>query len=307
MMMITAAKRPPRTILQHYHTHNVGSATASSIQRFFASSSPPDRIPGIQVSPESIGAQIVPGGKSVIKKDPKTGVDRFVMVERAYGYFWMINDLTKPGGSKPIVANTALIPAEEARDFSTLMNLNVLDTDESVDIPAYFLRNNRAMDPSAQCTLVTMAYKEYGYKLLPSWTDPFEQAFGLGNPRAQAVRVSITEGKFTRMLLSSLMKRNFRSSTPAHIQPQTLLCFGPNEEELKAFNDTLRIHNTLTAYVFLLDGLGRVRFAGSGEASQEEANRLVAFAKELTPRLNEGDEASTGKKAARKGYQYNNK
>jgi hypothetical protein len=41
------------------------------------------------------------------------------------------------------------------------------------------------------------------------------------------------------------------------------------------------MHNIMTNYVFLLDDLGRVRFAGSGEASEDEVQRLIEFTKEL--------------------------
>ena len=38
----------------------------------------------------------------------------------------------------------------------------------------------------------------------------------------------------------------------------------------------------MTNYVFLLDNVGCVRFAGSGPASDEEVARLIGFAKDLT-------------------------
>ena len=41
-------------------------------------------------------------------------------------------------------------------------------------------------------------------------------------------------------------------------------------------------HNIMTNYVFLLDNLGCVRFAGSGPASDEDVSRLIRFTKELT-------------------------
>jgi ATPase complex subunit ATP10 len=82
-----------------------------------------------------------------------------------------------------------------------------------------------------------------------------------------------------------LLSRSARSNTPPQQQSTTLLHYG-SAESLSTFKDTLRMHNTLTGYVYLLDGLGRVRFAGSGSASHEEVNRVIAFAKEITPLLN---------------------
>ena len=51
------------------------------------------------------------------------------------------------------------------------------------------------------------------------------------------------------------------------------------------FGDVIRMHNKKTGYAFLLDGLGRVRFAGSGKASEEEVERIIKFTKELAPGL----------------------
>ena len=73
------------------------------------------------------------------------------------------------------------------------------------------------------------------------------------------------------------MKRN----TTPEVQDQTLLYFtGGNDSQLNDFRDALRMYNEMTGYVLLLDGIGRVRFAGSGTATDEEAQRLISFAKE---------------------------
>ena len=49
----------------------------------------------------------------------------------------------------------------------------------------------------------------------------------------------------------------------------------------------------MPGYVFLLDGQGRVRFAASGEATEEYTNRLVQLAQKLTPTV--GGEKQRGK------------
>lgn len=42
------------------------------------------------------------------------------------------------------------------------------------------------------------------------------------------------------------------------------------------------MHNIYTAYVYLVDGIGRVRWAGSGKGSDEEVEKMIGFARELT-------------------------
>eukprot|EP00978_Attheya_sp_CCMP212_P030258 scaffold110571_cov47-Attheya_sp.AAC.2 len=81
--------------------------------------------------------------------------------------------------------------------------------------------------------------------------------------------------------LSGFITSGVRKNTPEEKHSRTLLYFGDKTE----WRDTLRMHNTLTGYVFLLDGMGRVRWAGSGSATEKELNTLTSIAKELTPLL----------------------
>lgn len=128
------------------------------------------------------------------------------------------------------------------------------------------------------CTLIAISFRNSGYQLLSSWIDPFTKAFE-GTNRAKVVKVSITERwslYFLKGVLTSMMRKN----TPVEEHDNTLLFFGTTNVD--EFRDVLRMHNIMTGYVFLVDDLGRVRFAGSGEATEEEAQRVIEFAKELT-------------------------
>ena len=77
-------------------------------------------------------------------------------------------------------------------------------------------------------------------------------------------------------------KSGFRKAVPAEDHERTLLFFGADQ----TFKDVLRCHNTCTGYVFLLDGVGRIRWAGSGKPTDEEMRTLIEVAKELTPVAN---------------------
>jgi ATPase complex subunit ATP10 len=70
-----------------------------------------------------------------------------------------------------------------------------------------------------------------------------------------------------------------RKNTPAKEHDTTLLYFGSDVDD---FRDVLRMHNIMTNYVFLVDSLGRIRFASSGEASSLEIERVTRFTKELS-------------------------
>lgn len=41
------------------------------------------------------------------------------------------------------------------------------------------------------------------------------------------------------------------------------------------------MHNMYTGYVYLVDGIGRVRWAGSGGGDEEEVANMIRCAKEL--------------------------
>lgn len=141
------------------------------------------------------------------------------------------------------------------------------------------------MDANSQCTLVAISCKEFGAQLLPSWTDPFEAAFcndnsaaaAAANDRYEVVRITINEGRIAK-LLSPFIVSGTKKKVPEKDHANTLLYYGDAEE----LRDILRMHNIYTAYVFLVDGIGRVRWAGSGEGSNEEVENLIKFATQLT-------------------------
>jgi ATPase complex subunit ATP10 len=242
------------------------------------------------MNPEGHSARILPGGQYVEKQ--VRNEQRKVLVERAFGNFWMMTDLKKTD-NKPVLSNEHLISEDTAQDFPSLSHWTTLNDGTEVNVPEFFVRNNRAKDASAQCTLVAIAFTHFGAQMLPSWTTPFNVAFAINN-RVEVVHLSITEGWFVSKFLRPLLTLSARSNTPPQQQSTTLLHYG-SADSLSTFKDTLRMHNTLTGYVYLLDGRGRVRFAGSGNASCDEIDRVIAFAKEITPLLNSSKRLKGGR------------
>eukprot|EP00581_Thalassiosira_minuscula_P016316 CAMPEP_0183732518 /NCGR_PEP_ID=MMETSP0737-20130205/38650_1 /TAXON_ID=385413 /ORGANISM="Thalassiosira miniscula, Strain CCMP1093" /LENGTH=347 /DNA_ID=CAMNT_0025965547 /DNA_START=54 /DNA_END=1097 /DNA_ORIENTATION=+ len=230
----------------------------------------------IIMHPEGHGQKILPGN-FVVKKHPKTGAEKKVLLEHALGYFWALKELSLTD-KKPILSNETLIAAAEAEKFPVLKDLVNLQ-DEEVDIPDFFTRNNRSKDANVQCTLVAISLKEFGAQLLPSWTEPFDKAlrYGKDADRFEVVRITINEGRIAK-LLSPFIVSGTKKNVPEKDHSNTLLYYGDAEE----WRDILRMHNIYTGYVFLVDGIGRVRWAGSGEGSDEEVQSMIMFARELT-------------------------
>ncbi|KAL3766403.1 hypothetical protein ACHAWO_008067 [Cyclotella atomus] len=233
------------------------------------------RIKSIRMHPDSTGKDILPGNY-VIKVNERTGVERKVILEHEMGYFWALKELEKTN-NKPILSNESIIPAAEAEKFPTLTGLNCLN-DEVVDIPDFFNRDNQTKDATAQCTLVAISCKDFGAKLLPSWIDPFTSQLVNSSDgyKFQTVRITINEGRIAK-LLSPLILSGTKKNIPTEDHERTLLYYGNAEE----WRDILRMHNMYTGYVYLVDGIGRVRWAGSGGGDEEEVANMIRCAKEL--------------------------
>lgn len=235
----------------------------------------------IIMNPAGQGQHILPGG-FILKRDPKNGGHRKVILEHALGYFWAVKELASTN-KKPILSNDAVIPAAEAETFPSLSDVVNLKG-ERATIPEFFTRNNRSKDASAKCTLVAISYKDFGAQLLPSWIDPFDRAFRQGanndTDRYEVVRIIINEGRMMK-LLSPFITSGTRKNVPESDHANTLLYFGDAEE----FRDVLRMHNIYSGYVFLVDGIGRVRWAGSGEGTEDEIISMIGIAKDLTKRF----------------------
>lgn len=229
---------------------------------------------------------------SSLSHQTSTRTERNTHVKHAFGYFWAIKELERTD-KKPLLSNDDIIPSYEAQTFPKLSGLTNL-LDETVDLPDFFTRNNRSKDANAQCTLVALSCKEFGAQLLPSWVDPFSKQLchGRDSAKFEVVRITLNEGRIAK-LLSPFIVSGTKSRIPQPEHGTTLLHYGDADE----VKDVLRMHNVYTGYVYLLDGIGRVRWAGSGEGSVDEVANLIRIAKELT----RPPERATRKKAKASG------
>jgi mitochondrial ATPase complex subunit ATP10 len=229
---------------------------------------------GVIVHPESIAGKILPG--NVVLRTTRQGLQKLRITEMEYGNFWMIKDL-KQTGEKPILANETLIDEHDAKLFPEIKGARNL-SGVSVNFPGHCVRKNRSRDAEAQCTLLAISFRDFGFQQLPSWIDPFAAAFG-SNDRVEVLKINVANGWFDRYFLRPIITALTKRNTDPKDYDKTFLFYG-NTEQLC---DAMRMRNVLAGYVFLLDGLGRVRFAGSGVATEAEASRLISLTKKLTP------------------------
>jgi mitochondrial ATPase complex subunit ATP10 len=229
---------------------------------------------GVIVHPESIAGKILPG--NVVLRTTRDGLQKLRITEMEYGNFWMIKDLRQTG-EKPILSNESLIDERDAKLFPIIKGAMSL-SGVSVDFPSHCIRKNRSRDAEAQCTLLAISFRDFGFQQLPSWIDPFNVAFG-SNDRVEVLKINVANGWFDRYFLRPIITALTKRNTDPKEYDNNFLYYG-NTDQLC---DALRMRNVLAGYVFLLDGLGRVRFAGSGIATEKDVNSLVSLTKKLTP------------------------
>eukprot|EP00980_Cylindrotheca_fusiformis_P000291 scaffold66_cov115-Cylindrotheca_fusiformis.AAC.23 len=255
----------------------------TKLQRFEDAN--PERIRGIQVNPDGLGSQILPGNL-VYKKYKLSGNTRKVPLELVHGYFWMMWDLRNTN-NKPTLSNETLIPEEDSQIFPVLTGVKNLNG-QKADLPFYFVENNSEDTKQPKVTLVAISFRDFGFKLIPTWTDPFTKSFQ-NDARIRVAKLSITE-RWSLYPLRGLLSRIMKNNTPPEEYDNTLLYFGTDVDD---FRDILRMHNIMANHVFLVDDLGRVRFAGSGPATEEDVRKAIDFAKVL---LSEGKKTKKSKK-----------
>lgn len=241
---------------------------------------------GIQVHPDSISSKVLPG--NMVLKESSSGKVMKRNVELVYGYFWMIKDMQRTN-DKPILTSDGLIPEHEAKVFPSLPNVQNLNN-AIVQLPEHFVRKNRSHDATAQCTIVGISFRDFGYQQLQTWLEPIRMEYSsntASNDRVEIVTINSSEGFLTKWLLRTLIVNLNKRNTKPEQYDTTFLYFassnntGLSNDPMEYCRDSLRMHNIMVGYIFVLDGLGRVRFAGSGEGSADEVQQLLDCTKQL--------------------------
>lgn len=166
---------------------------------------------------------------------------------------------------KPVMAR------REANDVA-FPTFEALDVDGStVTIPGVLRQ---------RVTLVGVSMRQIGAKNLRTWSDPFAKRVHL-SPRAHdhtaMLHVSVVENPLLKLFKSWLLKDLRKAETDLSLQRRSCLKIGDVGEIRKV----LEVDNRLVGYVFLLDHEGKVRFRGSGVATEEELNVLFEAALDL--------------------------
>lgn len=178
---------------------------------------------------------------------------------------------------KPILANQeALIPEEKSLLMPRLV-VTSMETNRDVTFPDDLIRQNRLKDPTAQCTLVALSFRQFGYAMIPPWLNPAREIYG-DNSRVQILQINMSEGGWLFRIMSPLLKWMIYQNTSPQERHYTYLFFGKNDDDdsaLSNFQIKLGFHNVMTCFVFLLDGVGQIRWVASGHPTDEELHSLL--------------------------------
>lgn len=191
------------------------------------------------------------------------------------GYFADINELKQHGG-KIATANKIIIPAMAAVKFPALevndsvgssLKLPITPTGNGVE-------ENKPEAPKA--SLLCVSFRANSQAMIDSWSKPFLDTFK-DSKGVHLYEISLIDSWFlTLSPVKKLLLRMMRKSNPHEnkdaLHRQIVYSFGDHYY----FRKELKILNLLTGYMFLLDKFGRIRWQGTGLATDEELSSLLS-------------------------------
>ncbi|KAM5584341.1 hypothetical protein ABKV19_003952 [Rosa sericea] len=212
------------------------------------------------------------GNKAAVEKERARLAD-----ELNRGYFADMSELKKHGG-KIAEANKILFPAMAAVKFPDL-EVNYSDG-KVLKLPFRPNGNENVADANMsalpKASLLCLSFRASSQGMIDSWSIPFVNAFS-GSKDIQLFEVSFIDSWFLcrkpiKQLLLRIMKKPKHVENKDTVKRQIVYSFGDHYY----FRKELKILNLLTGYIFLLDKFGRIRWQGSGVATQEESSSLLS-------------------------------
>lgn len=272
---------------------------------------------GIKLHQYSIGNYILPGNIVLVDNRHRKVIQKRY-TELVYGYFWMLKDLQRCN-DKPILSNQVLISEKECKLFPKLSNVIQLSgNNKNITFPDYFVRKNRSHDISAQCTIVAISFRDFGYQQIQSWLAPYrnellnddndnnENNIDNYNDRIEIITLNVSYGWINKYILGNIIQYLTKWNTPPEEHDNTFLYYSTGNAQnindpIESMRDVLRMHNIMIGYIFLLDGLGQVRYAACGTPTNDEIQKLIELSKELlnSDNSSSNDSPSTSAKSSR--------
>jgi len=235
------------------------------------------------------GVALAPAPRHLTGGGSGSGLDTLEQKRLQKGYFFELNEIRDTGG-KVFPCSTRLLSSEEALDFPLVKVEHARGPLDNLLAPERALQNHGGTNlelvrdvlrnGSNRSTLVGIYFRENAKVNLRSWTEGYCAKYGTDDAngrKLQVVELCCVESLLFRMgpLKKMLMKGLGENAVEA---TNYFAAFG----KLRGFQQQLQISNRLTAYCFLIDVQGKVRWKGSGGASEDELEKLRAALVSLT-------------------------
>lgn len=169
-----------------------------------------------------------------------------------------MRNILKSGG-KFFPASLRLLPATEATPLPRWSGTAL--SGKSCDL---------LEDTKHKITLLTICFSAYAEPQVESFRVPYLEQY---QPKTgfQLIDVRPLMTRFKWLIFSGLLRRSLLQIVPNHLRDTFMVVYRPME-----LLEPLQVPNHLGAYVYLIDGEGRVRWKASGQANPDE---LLCFHK----------------------------
>lgn len=180
-----------------------------------------------------------------------------------------------------VAANETIIPAALATKFPAL-EVSFSDGG-SFKLPISSENNEIGTTNMAvpQASFLCLSFRASSQAMIESWSSPFMDAYA-DSDNVRVYEVSLIDNWFlslgpVKKLLLRTMRKSSTNVKNRALQRQIVYSFGDHYY----FRKELKILNLLTGYIFLLDKFGRIRWQGSGLATEEELSSLLSCTLQL--------------------------
>lgn len=128
-------------------------------------------------------------------------------------------------------------------------------------------------------TLTCIAFRAGAQDMIEQWATPFSAAFSDHSKLVNIVELALVESSVMSMwpFKGILLKEAGKTVRPYQVPVHMLSHFGDADPIRK----TLGLTNRLTAYVYLIDRDGKIRWRGSGHPEEQEVRILIQCGQEL--------------------------
>ncbi|KAF4618184.1 hypothetical protein D9613_011513 [Agrocybe pediades] len=211
--------------------------------------------------------------KDFMNHDALMAQRRHLIKEAGKGYFHDLN-MTRKNGGKTWIAPKVLI-----REDKSLYLPNISGTS---------LEDGEKKDTTTMCfgkiSILAMIGTQISEAHVKSFTYAAHPRFS-SNPLYQFVQINLQEN-LLKSLLVKVYSRSLRGVVPRELRPTYLI----SNQNMEYLRDPLGMTNSKVGYVFLIDENLKIRWAGSGDATLEEAQSLESRTAVLLKRLEEKKE-----------------